>query len=118
MCYYDNQCEEGLLCFSRRGYEFVPGCEGPGISGVSYCYDPFSTGLTEAELLRPVDEYCDKKDRCEKCKGNCYEDNDCENGLYCYRRYALELIPGCAGQGSYGMSYCFDPADLESEQPF
>lgn len=112
-CYNNDQCERGLVCFLRRDYEFIPGCEGPGIEGGSYCYDPFATGLTEVELLRPVDQYCDHKERCEKCRGHCSEDDDCEKGLYCWRRYELELIPGCAGQGLYGMSYCFDPADIE-----
>ena len=45
--------------------------------------------------------------------GDCDEDEDCENGLFCYRRNAFETVPGCAGQGSSGTDYCFDPADLE-----
>jgi len=69
LCDSDDQCEEGLLCFLRRGYEFIPGCEGPGNRGISYCYDPFATGLTEAELLHPEDEDCDKEARCGKCRG-------------------------------------------------
>ena len=45
-------------------------------------------------------------------KGDCDEDEDCEKGLFCYRRSEFEMVPGCAGQGSEGTDYCFDPVDL------
>lgn len=68
-CSDDSECEEGLLCFQRRGYEFIPGCEGPGRSGRSYCYDPFADGLTQEVLLSDQEEECEGKDRCGKCRG-------------------------------------------------
>ncbi|KAL7554810.1 hypothetical protein ACHAWF_018359 [Thalassiosira exigua] len=113
-CSDDSQCEEGLLCFKRFGYDFIPGCEGFGRPGVNYCYDPFADGLTEDMLLseRNDDESCDKKSRCEKCRGDCNDDEDCEKDLYCFMRNGFELVPGCAGQGTSGTDYCFDPADL------
>mmetsp|Transcript_37708 Transcript_37708/g.91757 ORF Transcript_37708/g.91757 Transcript_37708/m.91757 type:complete len:656 (-) Transcript_37708:53-2020(-) len=36
-CDDDSECGEGLRCFQRSGDEPVPGCDGPGISGVDYC---------------------------------------------------------------------------------
>ena len=99
-CVDDDGCEEGLFCFRRIGYETVPGCEGPGIFALSYCYNPFVFGLTETELL--LDEHeCDReKDRqCEKCRGECSDDDDdCKDDLFCYRRFGFEQVPGCTGQ--------------------
>ncbi|KAL9181331.1 hypothetical protein ACHAXT_010136 [Thalassiosira profunda] len=112
-CNDDTECEEGLLCIQRRGFEFVPGCEGPGERGANYCYDPFAGGLTEEDLLTENEKECDKKDQCAKCHGDCEDEEGCEDGLFCFRRNEFELVPGCAGQGTFGTNYCFDPADLE-----
>ena len=30
----------GLLCLQRLVDEVVPSCDGPGVSGQDYCYDP------------------------------------------------------------------------------
>ena len=37
-CDYDSDCDVGLRCFQRDGYESVPGCSGSGQSGWDYCY--------------------------------------------------------------------------------
>ena len=63
-------------------------------------------------MLSVQAEACDKKDACGKCRGDCDEDEDCDKDLFCYRRTAYELVPGCAGQGVAGTDYCFDPNDL------
>lgn len=117
-CSDDDECEEGLLCFKRGQYDLIPGCGGPGKQGQSYCYDPFADGLTENDLLALEEKSCDKKDRCEKCHGDCDEDEDCEKNIFCFRRGDFELVPGCAGQGSYGTNYCFDLEDLEGSGGF
>ena len=39
-CDSNSECAEGLVCFQRGGTEEVPGCEGLGVSGKDYCYDP------------------------------------------------------------------------------
>lgn len=39
-CDSDAECSDGLKCCQRRGTEEVPGCEGLGVSGKDYCYDP------------------------------------------------------------------------------
>ena len=51
--------------------------------------------------------------QCAKCHGDCEDEEGCEDGLFCFRRNEFELVPGCAGQGTFGTNYCFDPADLE-----
>ena len=111
-CSDDGECDEGLRCFQRMGYDLIPGCLGAGRPGQSYCYNPFANGLTAEDLLLEEDIDCDKKDTCNKCEGDCDLDEDCEKGLFCYRRSAFELVPGCAGQGVTGRDYCFDPNDL------
>ena len=110
-CRDGSECEEGLSCFVRRGFEAVPGCEGPGVRAQAYCYDPLYGGLAEESLLAVRDVECDKKDRCDKCQGRCSQDEDCEKDLVCYRRFGLEVVPGCASQGVLAVSYCFDPDD-------
>ena len=42
-CDDDDDCTLGLLCLQRLGDEVVPGCDGPGVSGQDYCYDPTPT---------------------------------------------------------------------------
>jgi hypothetical protein len=37
-CDYDSDCDAGLRCFQRDGYESVPGCSGSGKKGWDYCY--------------------------------------------------------------------------------
>eukprot|EP00956_Cyclotella_meneghiniana_P008557 scaffold11587_cov49-Cyclotella_meneghiniana.AAC.3 len=41
-CDDDSDCANGLLCFSRiqGSVEFVPGCQGVGIPGMDFCYNP------------------------------------------------------------------------------
>lgn len=65
-----------------------------------------------------------KGNRCEECKGDCSDDDDCEKGLKCFQRNekgwrtgveegwhpnAWAKIPGCKGMGKYGRDYCYDP---------
>jgi len=45
------------------------------------------------------------------CEGDCDED-ECSEGLLCYKRSGLAPVPGCSGQGESGDNYCVDPASL------
>ena len=112
-CSGDDECETGLLCLKRMGYSPVPGCQGAGRPNQSYCYDPFSEGLTEADLLVDEDQNC--KGKCKKCEGDCDDDDDCDKNLFCFRRSSFELVPGCAGLGIEGRDYCFDPSDISGD---
>ncbi len=46
-CDSDSDCEDGLECFTRSGYEAVPGCSGEGgdrdVIGRDICFDPKRT---------------------------------------------------------------------------
>ena len=37
-CDTNEDCAEGLVCFDRRGYTPVPGCDGTGRRGTDYCH--------------------------------------------------------------------------------
>ncbi|KAL3776756.1 hypothetical protein HJC23_013934 [Cyclotella cryptica] len=114
-CSSDEDCAQDLLCFKRLYWDNVPGCEGPGRQGQSYCYNPFADGLTKDVLLTTKDMKCGNNNPCGKCEGDCNSDNDCDKNLYCYQRFGYELIPGCAGQGTYQYDYCFDPNDIPDQ---
>ena len=81
----------------------MSGCLGPGIPAQGYCYDPFddplAIGLNGTELLGfNENSKCSEKSPCEKCRGDCYDDDSCGEGLFCYTRFGFEPVPGCAGQ--------------------
>jgi len=42
-----------------------------------------------------------------KCQGDCNNDSDCEGDLRCFSREQNEPVPGCVGNGSTGVNYCY-----------
>lgn len=54
-CDEDTDCAQGLQCFQRDGWEFVPGCSGRGMRGWDYCYDK-STEPTSEPTSEPTPE--------------------------------------------------------------
>lgn len=69
-CSNEQDCSKDLLCFRRLYWDNIPGCEGPGVSGQSYCYDPFSEGLTKDVLLNTKNLKCGENGyKCNKCEG-------------------------------------------------
>ena len=38
-CRSDEQCEGDLVCFERKGFVAVPGCDGQGKKGRNYCVE-------------------------------------------------------------------------------
>jgi hypothetical protein len=107
-CQTDNDCEYGLVCMQRNGYEIVPGCEGRGRSGLDYCYRPIKGSLVlQGYQGWPVTSYPLKK-----CEGDCREDGECKGELRCFLRKYTEHVPGCMGLGQPGFGYCYDHADV------
>jgi len=43
------------------------------------------------------------------CVGDCDSDSQCQAPYRCFQRSAFEEVPGCAGSGTEGWDYCFDP---------
>jgi hypothetical protein len=46
---------------------------------------------------------------CPLCKGDCDSSLECEAGLICKIRTALEPVSGCTGTGVDNYDYCYDP---------
>ncbi|KAL7464135.1 hypothetical protein ACHAXS_004469 [Conticribra weissflogii] len=53
-CDNDSDCANGLICYERSGTEPVPGCEGSGVSGKDYCYDPNLSSSTSKPTSSPT----------------------------------------------------------------
>ena len=102
----DSLCGEGLECFVRRGNDDTPilGCTGTGTPGTDYCWAPLSSAMSIREGP------CSALTPCQKCQGSCYADSDCLDGLRCFQRNDLSVVPGC-GNGFSGVNFCWDPAD-------
>ena len=46
-----------------------------------------------------------------QCAGDCDEDADCGDGLYCFQRDKYTAVPGCNGEGKSGWDYCAKEED-------
>jgi len=108
-CDEDSDCADGLHCYMREDIEEVPGCQGSGESGKDYCFKPTPIDLiimgdnNDPEHAFPL----------MSCQGDCDEDSDCEEGLYCFKRDDLEEVPGCRGKGVKDYDYCFMPGPTD-----
>lgn len=124
-CTQHSDCGDGLKCFFRGSTEPVPGCTGRLDSKTGYCFR-----ATEGESLIfngwSEDSY---KHHLGLCEGSCRADSDCEHGLVsmnrkkccpadfsrtfwqqiCFKRQALEPVPGCTNLGRKGADYCIKP---------
>lgn len=128
-CSSDDDCQEGLLCFSRGEGEVtsVPGCTSGGpdnLPGMDYCYSPFppstTTTTTEATTTTTTTaaleetaytmgnlnfaRECTESEPCGVCEGDCDNDMQCGDGLKCFSRVkgSVDLVPGCEGLGIDG----------------
>eukprot|EP00980_Cylindrotheca_fusiformis_P002673 scaffold624_cov150-Cylindrotheca_fusiformis.AAC.6 len=129
-CDSDSDCASSdLFCFIRRDPDvFVPGCRG-GESDDSlfdYCIRrvdaPPSVAPSPNPTLAPVSAPTGPSPTppptpapvssgdlplratydfpLGRCEGDCDDDPDCEDGLYCFQRGANEPVPGCSGGSS------------------
>ena len=47
---------------------------------------------------------------CNRCEGNCANDDDCTGNLKCWERsYSHSTVPGCATGGEANKNYCYEP---------
>ena len=116
-CDNDDDCEGGLKCLQRGGFESVPGCSGLGRRGYDYCY-PASLEPEPSsgpELIYTGE--CTSVGSCGVCEGDCDEDWNCGPGLSCFHRSGLERIPGCSGLGESGVDYCFRDPQVRASPP-
>jgi len=124
-CDRDGDCQDGLICFQRTGFETVDGCFGEDElkKGTDVCI----VGPTLSPTASPSDYTgsflklvyvgdCDNNKECQAenfplqaCEGDCDNDSDCEPGLLCFQRNGNETPPGCRGEGIKGRDYCYNP---------
>jgi len=99
-----------MKCMRRKATQKVPGCDGRGVSGKSYCYNKKDIP-SNSKNIAPVLSYRSKckNGECGKCEGPCNESDDCKEGLRCTPGLVKsEFVPGCGGFGLTGKGYCFD----------
>ncbi|CAB9514038.1 receptor-like protein kinase [Seminavis robusta] len=72
---------------------------------------PIGPGPADLPLSDEAD--CSMETPCGLCQGDCNSDNDCEDGLICYKRPGddTSTVPGCSGEGVPGSDYCIVFAD-------
>jgi len=99
-CDSDSECEDRLACFQRDDETLVPGCLGKGSAGWDFCYEP---------VLSDLGKDPDTTQGLGRCTGDCDKHSDCAEGLKCFERDALQLVPGCLGEGAEGWDYCYKP---------
>jgi len=106
-CDKDKDCEDDLVCFTRDGIEEVPGCTHEGMAGDDYCTDrPYPTYLA----MRKKNGGNPKKgETLGLCEGDCDDDDDCQEGLVCFKRKELDPVRGCDGKGTWSKDYCVLP---------
>lgn len=49
----------------------------------------------------------------QRCEGDCDDDADCDEGLFCMQNSLYERLPGCSGSGQRGYDYCMDLNDFD-----
>jgi len=93
-CDNDDQCADGLHCFKRDPNTAVPGCSGgeEDNSRTDYCAKR-QTGTLFVHPGRPPK----KAYPLGNCVGHCDNDDQCADGLYCFKRGPKTAVPGCNG---------------------
>lgn len=102
-CDKDSGCADGLKCYQRNGYTLVPGCDGIGIEGHDYCYDPKKQAPLKVVGANPP------KASLDACSGDCDSDATCKEGLVCFQQHGETRVPGCSGDVKEDYDYCIEP---------
>jgi glycoprotein endo-alpha-1,2-mannosidase len=104
-CKADNQCAEGLYCFKRDPNTAVPGCSGgeKDNSRTDYCTRRLTGTLFVHPVRSPTKVY-----PLGLCVGHCKNDDDCVEGLHCFKHDKNTDVPGCIGGEEDGSEtdYC------------
>jgi hypothetical protein len=111
-CNNDSECELGLNCYKPAegfsGLSFVPSCSGFNFNGDNFCITPpVGTLVIAGRDDAPVSAF-----PLGICEGVCASDDDCEGLSECISRVSTEVVRGCKGAGTPGVSYCSNPLAL------
>jgi len=106
-CDFDSECAVGLVCFTEETGA-VPGCAGDptALASGSYNFCIERPSPTYLAFVYNEDIISDGIYPMGLCQGDCDEDADCGEGLYCFERDGFEEVPGCEGPGEEGVDYC------------
>ena len=106
-CDSDSDCDNNLICYQREDIEDIPGCYGKGLSGKDYCFLPPANETFIFLVIKGDENEPENAFPLGQCEGDCDEDTDCKEGLVCFQREDIELVPGCMGVGDSGSDYCY-----------
>lgn len=109
-CDSDLDCNNGLVCFQRGGWEEVPGCTGEGSPGFDYCIRSPSPSPTPSPIYGNIQSLAVDANNLSVCQGDCDSDSECRDGLRCRQRGANEAVLECDGSPRFGWDYCL-PAE-------
>ena len=100
-CDSSDDCEFGLVCYQRSGFDTMPGCKGEPHFDTDYCLD---TSRNFNELV-----FLGQKGPFGRCAGDCDSDSDCVGDLRCFQRDGeVNNVPGCPGRAVDNVDYCYD----------
>jgi len=113
--YHDSDCGPGLKCFLRSDESPVPGCEGIGVSGFSFCIPETHSVHYSGSLLAPLFPL-------KICDADCDNDSECGDGLECFFRdygtnNANATVPGCYGDLVENGDYCVPESQGPTSEP-
>ena len=100
-CDSTEDCESGLVCYQRSGFDVMPGCSGNPSWDTDYCLD---TSRNFKELA-----FLGQKGPFGRCAGDCDSDKDCFGDRICFQRDGeVNNVPGCPGRAVDNVDYCID----------
>ena len=100
-CDSTDDCESGLVCYQRSGFDAMPGCKGEPHYDTDYCVDP-TRNFNELVFLG-------QKGPFGRCAGDCDTDYDCVGSLRCFQRDGeVNNVPGCPGRAVDNVDYCYE----------
>lgn len=100
-CDSSDDCESGLVCYQRSGFDVMPGCKGEPSWDTDYCVDK-SRNFKELIFLYQEGPF-------GRCAGDCDSDSDCIGDMICFQRDGEENnVPGCPGRAVRNVDYCVD----------
>lgn len=114
-CDEDFDCDGDMVCLQRDTGVPVPECEGAPRSNYDYCISRPSPNY----LIYKYNDYEPSSSNnytLGECEGDCDDDDDCANGLVCFQRSGIDVVPGCVGnERESGRDFCIKDPTLDTD---